>query len=133
MSWNMESEVLTWTANSEVFASTGIFKMPYSDSANVGVIAMTGPSGGSELSWHGGTDYGRPIGQFIKSSANVSISTNSGFKWWIFGDDGNLTLPAGGNLVTSTGSLHTISLDLLKSIVASSGSWGEFQANIAAL
>ena len=133
MSWNMEGEVLTWTANSEIFASTSIFKMPHSDSANVGVIAMTGPSGGSELSWHGGTDYGRPIGQFIKSSANVSISTNGGFKWWIFGDDGNLALPAGGNLVTSTGSLHTISLDLLKSIVASSGSWGEFQANIAAL
>ena len=133
MSWNMEGEVLTWTANNEIFASTSIFKMPHSDSANVGVIAMTGPSGGSELSWHGGTDYGRPIGQFIKSSANVSISTNGGFKWWIFGDDGNLTIPAGGNLVTSTGSLHTISLDLLKSIVASSGSWGEFQANIAAL
>ncbi|CAB4133288.1 hypothetical protein UFOVP257_117 [uncultured Caudovirales phage] len=52
---------------------------------------------------------------------------------WNFGADGNLTLPAGGNLVTSTGSLHTISLNLLKSIVASSGSWEEFQANIASL
>ena len=103
MSWNMEGEVLTWTANNEIFASTSIFKMPHSDSANVGVIAMTGPSGGSELSWHGGTDYGRPIGQFIKSSANVSISTNAGFNWWIFGDDGNLTLPAGGDIVDSNG------------------------------
>ena len=93
MSWNMEGEVLTWTSNSEIFASTSIFKMPHSDSANVGVIAMTGPSGGSELSWHGGTDYGRPIGQFIKSSANVSISTNAGFKWWIFGDDGTTAFP----------------------------------------
>ena len=54
-------------------------------------------------------------------------------KEWAFDKDGNLTLPAGGNLVTSTGSLHTISLDLLKSIVASSVTWEEFQANVAAL
>ena len=52
---------------------------------------------------------------------------------WTFGTDGNITLPSGGNLITSTGSLHSISLDLLKSIVASSSTWGEFQANIAAL
>ena len=54
-------------------------------------------------------------------------------KAWTFGTDGNITLPAGGNLITSTGGLHSISLDLLKSIVASSSTWGEFQANIAAL
>jgi hypothetical protein len=54
-------------------------------------------------------------------------------KNWTFDTTGNLALPAGGNLVTSTGSLHSISLDLLKSIVASSTTWGEFQANIAAL
>jgi len=64
--------------------------------------------------------------------ANVT-NNNADRAQWQFNTDGNLTLPTGGNLITSTGSLHTISLDLLKSIVASSGSWNEFQANIAAL
>ena len=122
MSWNMEGEVLTWTANSEIFASTSIFKMPHSDSANVGVIAMTGPSGGSELSWHGGSDYGRPIGQFIKSSANVSIATNGGFNWWIFGDDGNLTLPAGGDIRDSVSNIS-----VLKTRIGDTYASGAFQ------
>ena len=64
--------------------------------------------------------------------ANIT-NNNADRAQWQFNTDGNLTLPAGGNLVTSTGSLHTISLDLLKSIVANSTGWSEFQANIAAL
>jgi len=64
--------------------------------------------------------------------ANVT-DNNADRAQWKFNTDGNLTLPASGNILTSTGSLHTISLDLLKSIVSSSGSWSAFQANIAAL
>jgi len=45
----------------------------------------------------------------------------------------NIVIPAGGNVVTSSGSMYSIRLAQLKSIVASSATWGEFQANIAAL
>jgi hypothetical protein len=77
------------------------------------------------------------------SWANVRLATDGNVQiraqdvgstsTWTFNSDGNLTMPQSGNLITSTGSLHSISLDLLKSIVASSTTWGEFQSNIAAL
>ena len=71
----------------------------------------------------------------IGTDGNVQIQAQNGVSayTWTFGTDGNLTMPQSGNLITSTGSLHSISLDLLKSIVASSSTWGEFQSNIAAL
>jgi hypothetical protein len=71
----------------------------------------------------------------LEANAVVNIYTDTGGSayQWQFGTDGNLTMPQSGNLITSTGSLHSISLDLLKSIVASSSTWGEFQSNIAAL
>ena len=76
---------------------------------------------------------------FVKlgNTGNVGIRATtqslSSTALWTFSTDGNLTMPQSGNLITSTGSLHSISLDLLKSIVASSSTWGEFQSNIAAL
>ena len=71
----------------------------------------------------------------IGLDGNVQIRAQNGVltNTWTFNTDGNLTMPQSGNLITSTGSLHSISLDLLKSIVASSSTWGEFQSNIAAL
>lgn len=74
--------------------------------------------------------------QYVKlerNGGNIVIGANADTHHWTFGTDGNLTMPQSGNLITSTGSLHSISLDLLKSIVASSSTWGEFQSNIAAL
>jgi hypothetical protein len=67
----------------------------------------------------------------VAENPNGTISSTATFNRAASG--ANLVLPPGGNVVTSTGSMYSISLVQLKSIVASSTTWEQFQANIAAL
>jgi hypothetical protein len=67
----------------------------------------------------------------VAENPNGTISTIATFNRAASG--ANIVIPAGGNVVTSSGSMYSIRLAQLKSIVASSATWGEFQANIAAL
>jgi hypothetical protein len=117
--WTMQSMINSWTANGAVNVSSSTLAAPYSDSGNIGTIALGGPSGTGSIVWAGETDryalsgntlayepYGNIKGLTVGSSANVIITSNVGpvesFRW-IFGANANLTLPETGYLRVGTG------------------------------
>jgi len=69
-----------------------------------------------------GTILRQTLNSLVNGNYTVSLST-----------DGNLTFPDGNVQTTAFVSSNYINKSLLKSIVASSNTWSEFQANIAAL
>jgi hypothetical protein len=117
--WTMQSMINSWTANGAVNVSSSTLAAPYSDSGNIGTIALGGPSGTGSIVWAGETDryalsgntlayepYGNIKGLTVGSSANVIITSNVGpvesFRW-IFGANANLTLPETGYLRVGSG------------------------------
>ena len=132
---SVTTAVANLTATSTLVAEAGYNNIHWSLDENRRVYAQSNWN----FNQDGSTRFpGDIITQNISNYYDVVIcanitNNNADRAQWKFNTDGNLTLPASGNILTSTGSLHTISLDLLKSIVSSSGSWSAFQANIAAL
>jgi hypothetical protein len=66
----------------------------------------------------------------MSDSFTISVP---GTKPWVFDMTGNLTLPAGGDIKNSTGASQYISLSSLKTLVADSTDFADFQTRIAAL
>jgi len=99
--------------------------------------ATTG--GGTGLSFvNYDSNVGQKTTQFIIGSSNAELTTNfnhpTGSKnTWVFDMTGNLTLPAGGDIKNSTGASQYISLSSLKTLVADSTDFADFQTRIAAL
>jgi hypothetical protein len=74
--------------------------------------------------------------QFVKIEKNggdVVIGTNTNTKNWRFDTDGDLTLPAAGDILDSTGESQFISISGLKTLVADSTDFADFKTRIAAL
>jgi hypothetical protein len=74
--------------------------------------------------------------QFVKIEKNggdVVIGTNTNTKNWRFDTDGDLTLPAAGDILDSTGESQFISISGLKILVADSTDFADFKTRIAAL
>lgn len=88
--------------------------------------STTTPVNGS--GWGSYVSGGTAVGGTHKN-LNVFVGNNR----WEFGADGNLTLPAGGDIKDSTGISQFISVSVLKTLVADSTDFSDFQARIAAL
>lgn len=68
-----------------------------------------------------------------KNGGDVVVGTNTNSKRWRFGSDGQFTLPAGGNIVLSTGAPAFVYISVLKQLVSDSTDFADFQSRIAAL
>ena len=68
-----------------------------------------------------------------KDGGDVVIGTNANTKRWRFDNNGELTLPAGGNVVLSTGAPAFVYISVLKQLVSDSTDFADFQSRIAAL
>ena len=66
------------------------------------------------------------------TAANIG-NNNTAPSDWIFGTTNNLTLPLGGDIKDSTGSTKYIGVSTLKTLVAASADFADFQARISAL
>ena len=74
--------------------------------------------------------------QFVKIEKNggdVVIGTSTNTKNWRFDTNGDLTLPAAGDILDSTGESQFISISGLKTLVADSTDFADFKTRIAAL
>jgi hypothetical protein len=74
--------------------------------------------------------------QFVKIEKNggdVVIGTNTNTKNWRFDTNGDLTLPAAGDILDSTGESQFISISGLKTLVSDSTDFADFKTKIAAL
>ena len=68
-----------------------------------------------------------------KNGGNVIIGTDTNSRQWTFDTNGNLTLPAGGDIKNSAGASEYISVTSLKTLVAASTDFADFQTRISAL
>jgi hypothetical protein len=69
-----------------------------------------------------------------QQGVEIGSSLNEGtVNVWKFGTDGHLTLPAGGNIVDSTGATAFVSLATLKQVVADSTDFADFKSRIAGM
>jgi hypothetical protein len=69
----------------------------------------------------------------VDSGPNPPVSIASSSNVWTFGTNGNLTLPANGSIVNSSGNTVFVSLAVLKSLVADSATYADFQTAISNL
>jgi hypothetical protein len=96
------SGVLSWQDQAGL---TNIFDQTLNSYDNVGFNLVSSPSydfpNAGGISQQGG-DLGR-YNIFINAESNVVIDTDEGGYQWVFGNDGNLQLPAGGDIVDSNG------------------------------
>jgi hypothetical protein len=69
----------------------------------------------------------------VDSGPNPPVSIASSSNVWTFGTNGNLTLPANGSIVNSSGNTVFVSLAVLKSLVANSATYADFQTAISNL
>jgi hypothetical protein len=68
-----------------------------------------------------------------KYNSNANPNTNSAPSDWIFGTTNNLTLPLGGDIKDSTGATKYIGVSTLKTLVAASTDFTDFQSRIAGM
>ena len=69
----------------------------------------------------------------VQISAYDRVANVGDIHHWNFGADGQFTLPAGGNVVLSTGAPAFVSISVLKQLVSDSTGFADFQSRIAAL
>ena len=109
----------------------------FTQGGHVEITAGSSDTHGGNLNLNAG--YGTTSGGNLSLSAGNSANTNgvvqvytSGHQW-VFGTDGQFTLPAGGNVVLSTGAPAFVYISVLKQLVSDSTDFADFQSRIAAL
>jgi hypothetical protein len=78
-------------------------------------------------------EYGVVVNDTMISTTATNLVIEADAKQWTFGTDGDLTLPAGGDIVDSTGATAFVSLATLKQVVAASTDFADFQTRIAGM
>jgi len=78
-------------------------------------------------------EYGVVDSDTTISTTETNLIIEADAKQWTFGTDGDLTLPAGGDIVDSTGATAFVSLATLKQVVAMSTDFDEFRTRIAGM
>ena len=109
----------------------------FTQGGHVEITAGQSDTHGGNLNLNAG--YGTTSGGNLSLSAGNSANTNgvvqvytSGHQW-VFTADGQFTLPAGGNVVLSTGAPAFVYISVLKQLVSDSTDFADFQSRIAAL
>ena len=78
-------------------------------------------------------EYGVVDSDTMISTTETNLVIEADAKQWTFGTDGDLTLPAGGDIVDSTGATAFVSLATLKQVVAMSTDFDDFRTRIAGM
>jgi len=78
-------------------------------------------------------EYGVVVNDTTISTTETNLVIEADAKQYRFGTDGNITLPAGGDIVDSTGAPAFVSLSTLKQVVADSTDFADFQTRIASM
>jgi hypothetical protein len=78
-------------------------------------------------------EYGVVVNDTSISTTATNLVIEADTKQWTFSTDGDLTLPAGGDIVDSTGAKAFVSLATLKQVFAASTDFADFQTRIAGM
>ena len=78
-------------------------------------------------------EYGVVDSDTTISTTETNLVIEADTKQYKFGTDGNITLPAGGDIVDSTGATAFVSLATLKQVVAMSTDFDDFRTRIAGM